>query len=46
VDEQRVRSAYEALVRGDVEPVVALLDPWVVWRGRRRYPRFWLPRPS
>jgi hypothetical protein len=41
-----VRNAYEALVRADVEPLVALVDPSMVWRGRRRFPRFWEPRPA
>jgi hypothetical protein len=38
-----VRSAYEALGRGEVEPLVALIHPEMEWRGRRRLKRFWRP---
>ena len=31
-----LRSAYEALGEGDVEPLVALIHPDMEWRGRRR----------
>ena len=31
-----IRSAYEALGEGDVEPLVALIHPDMEWRGRRR----------
>jgi len=41
-----IRSAFEALGEGDVEPLVALIDPAMEWRGRRRLPRFWRPAPS
>jgi ketosteroid isomerase-like protein len=41
-----IREAYEALGRGDVEPLVALMDPDMEWRGRRGDWRFWRPRPS
>ena len=44
VDE--VRAAYEALGTGDVEPLVALIDPRMEWRGRRRLTSFWRPPPS
>jgi ketosteroid isomerase-like protein len=40
-----VRSAYEALGEGDVEPLVALIHPDMEWRGRRRLRRF-LRAPS
>ena len=41
-----IRSAFEALGREDVEPLVALIDPRMEWRGRRRLVRFWRPPPS
>jgi hypothetical protein len=41
-----IRSAFEALDEGDVEPLVALIDPAMEWRGRRRVLRFWRPPPS
>ena len=41
-----IRAAYEALSRGDEEPLVALMDPEVVWQGRRSPLRFWRPPPS
>ena len=41
-----VRDAFEALGEGNVEPLVALIDPGMIWRGRRRLPRFWQPPPS
>jgi ketosteroid isomerase-like protein len=41
-----VRSAFEALGDGDVEPLVALIDPAMEWRGRRRWPLFWQEPPS
>lgn len=41
-----VRIAYEALVTGDVEPLVSLVHPDMKWSGRRRLTRFWQPPPS
>ena len=41
-----IRAAYEALGTGDVEPLVALMDADVRWRGRRRPTAFWRPPPS
>lgn len=41
-----VRSAYEALSRGDEEQLVALLDADVEWRGERTPSRFWRQPPS
>jgi hypothetical protein len=41
-----IRAAYEALNQGDVEPLVALMDRDVEWRGRRTPARFWRPPPS
>jgi ketosteroid isomerase-like protein len=38
--------ALEAMNRGDVEPVVALLDPDVDWRGRKRGHLWWRHTPS
>jgi ketosteroid isomerase-like protein len=40
-----IRTAYEALGARDVEPLVALMDPDVDWRGLRTW-RFWKPIPS
>jgi ketosteroid isomerase-like protein len=42
----QVRHAYEALGTGDVEPLVALMNPKMEWRGRRLGLRFWRPRPT
>jgi ketosteroid isomerase-like protein len=41
-----IRSAYDALGKGDVEPLVSLMDEDMSWEGRRRGWRFWRPRPS
>jgi hypothetical protein len=46
VSAEAIRGAFEALGAGDVEPLVALIDPAMEWRGRRRLPRFWRPPPS
>jgi ketosteroid isomerase-like protein len=43
---ESIREAYEAFAGGDVEPLVALMHPDIVWRGRRPGWRFWRPRPS
>jgi len=40
-----IRTAFEALTARDVEPLVALMDPGLEWRGRRTW-RFWKPAPS
>ena len=41
-----IRAAYEALGTGDVEPLVALMDPDLDWRGVGHGWRFWRPVPS
>jgi hypothetical protein len=41
-----LRSAYEALVLGDVEPLVALMDGDLLWTGRSSPWRFWRAPPS
>jgi hypothetical protein len=41
-----VRAAYEALARGDVDPLVALMSDELLWQGRKRPLRFWQPVPS
>jgi len=41
-----IRDAYEALGQGELEPLVALMDAEVEWRGRRSGVRFWRPPPS
>jgi hypothetical protein len=43
MSEDAIRSAYDALIAGDVEPFVALMDTGIEWRGRRRLTRFWDP---
>jgi hypothetical protein len=40
-----IRTGYEALAAGDVEPLVNLIHPRMEWRGRRSW-RFWRPPPS
>jgi hypothetical protein len=40
-----IRTAFEALGAGDVEPLVALMHPELEWRGRRTW-RFWNEPPS
>jgi ketosteroid isomerase-like protein len=40
-----IRSAFDAFADGDVEPLVALMDPSMEWRGLRRV-RFWRKPPS
>jgi hypothetical protein len=44
VDE--IRSACEALAKGDLEPLLSLMHAEMEWRGRRRVWRFWVPPPS
>ena len=41
-----IRGAYEALGKGDVEPLIGLMDPEVAWRGVGNGWRFWRPVPS
>lgn len=41
-----IRSAYEALVEGDPEPLVALMREDMEWRGRKHSWRFWKAAPS
>jgi hypothetical protein len=41
-----LRVAYEALMTGDVEPLVSLIHPDMEWRGRRRLSRFWRRPPG
>jgi ketosteroid isomerase-like protein len=41
-----IRVAYEALMAGDVEPLVSLIHPDMEWRGRRRLMRLWERPPS
>jgi hypothetical protein len=46
VSVETIRAAYEALAAGEAEPLVALIDPQMEWRGRRRLQHFWRPPPS
>ena len=47
VSADALRSAYDALVHGDAEPLVALMDDELLWTGRSSSPwRFWRPAPS
>jgi ketosteroid isomerase-like protein len=41
-----IRTAYDALMTGDVEPLVSLIHPDMTWRGRRRLMRLWKRPPS
>jgi ketosteroid isomerase-like protein len=41
VSADAVRTAYNALGEGDVEPLVSLIHPEMEWRGRRRLTQFW-----
>jgi ketosteroid isomerase-like protein len=41
-----IRTAYESLAAGDVEPLVSLIHPEMEWRGRRSLRRLWQPPPS
>jgi hypothetical protein len=41
-----IRGAYEALMTGDVDPLVSLIHPDLVWHGRRRLTRLWQRPPS
>ena len=43
---EAVRAAYEALARGDVDPLVALMSDDMLWRGSTSPWRFWRPAPS
>jgi hypothetical protein len=40
---EAVRAAYQAIGGGDVEPLVSLMHPELLWRGRRRLSRFLQP---
>jgi hypothetical protein len=41
-----IRVAYDALGQGEIEPLVALMDRDMHWRGRRSGLQFWRPPPS
>jgi hypothetical protein len=41
-----IRAAYDALGEGEVEPLVALMDRDLYWRGRRSGLQFWRQPPS
>lgn len=41
-----LKGAYDALVHGDPEPLVALMDDELLWTGRGTPWRFWRPAPS
>jgi hypothetical protein len=41
-----LRGAYEALGRGNVDPLVSLMDDEMEWRGPKAAWRFWQPAPS
>jgi ketosteroid isomerase-like protein len=43
---ERLRAAYEALLAGDPDPLVALMSDDMLWRGRKSGPWFWRPAPS
>jgi ketosteroid isomerase-like protein len=43
---EALKSAYEALAVGDVEPLVSLMSEDMMWRGQRSGWRFWQPVPS
>ena len=45
-DSMTLREAYEELGRGNAEPLVALMDEEMEWRGPKRGWRFWEPPPS
>lgn len=45
-DGAKVQSAFDAATRGDVEPLVAMLDPALEWRGRTRGHLWWRTTPS
>ena len=45
-DEERVRQAYDAAVAGNLEPLVALFDPDLEWRGVTRGRLWWRRTPS
>ena len=43
---QELREAYEELARGNVEPLVSLMDDEMEWRGPKSVWRFWQTAPS
>lgn len=45
-DGAKVQSAFDAATRGDIEPLVAMLDPALEWRGRTRGHLWWRTTPS
>ena len=46
VEIEAIRTAYDALGTGEVEPLVSLMDEEMEWRGRRGGWRFWRLPPS
>ncbi|MDQ2827363.1 MAG: hypothetical protein M3Y04_10470 [Actinomycetota bacterium] len=42
----RVQAAFDAAIAGDVEPLVALFDPQLEWRGVRSGRLWWRRTPS
>ena len=42
---ERIRTAYDALGEGTLEPLVALMDERIEWHGRRSVLQFWRPPP-
>lgn len=46
VSADALKGAYDALVHGDPEPLVALMDDEMLWTGRSSPWRFWRPAPS
>jgi hypothetical protein len=45
-DAERVQGAYAAATTGDIEPLVALFDPGIDWRGVRRGALWWRSSPG
>ena len=41
-----IRAAYEELGRGNVEPLVSLMDDAMEWRGPKTGWQFWRPAPT
>jgi ketosteroid isomerase-like protein len=45
-DAERVQLAFDAAVTGDLDPLVALFDPSLEWRGVTRGRLWWRRTPS
>jgi ketosteroid isomerase-like protein len=46
LDAAQVQAAYDAAIAGDLDPLVALFDPALEWRGLERGHLWWKRAPA